>query len=505
MEPKKNASVKIDPKVFFPSLIIVGILCYLTVRDLDAANRVINALFHYVTFSWGWAFEWYMIIMAAGWAWFVFGPWKNKKLGEEEPEFSTSSWLFLLFASSTSAAVLFWGSYEAYCYVSTPPFGFEPFSVTAQEYGLAYSLFHWGPLPWAVFGFFSVVFGYFLFVKKINVVRPSGTLVALLGERHCKGLVGIIIDNVYIVALILAMGTSLGLATPLVTECMQYLFGVPHTLGLDATIIGCWIIFNAICVAFGLNKGIKIASDLRCYLSIAVLLWILCIGGTTFIANYFTDSVGILLNNFGRMLFYTDAITGGGFPQGWTVFYWAWWVIYTIQTCIFLARISRGRTVREVCVGMVAGLTATTWIMWTILSGNTMDLIHRGVLDMTSLVAQYGAPRAVIETWAALPFSTLTISVFFVLCFVATVTLINACSYTLAMSTCTEADGYSEPPVWVRVGWSVLVGVIGVTLLALGGLKPLQTAIIAGGCPLFFVNIMIVVSFFKDAKQNKNW
>ncbi|NDV18388.1 L-carnitine/gamma-butyrobetaine antiport BCCT transporter [Pseudodesulfovibrio sp. JC047] len=504
MEPNKTKKVKIDPKVFFPSLTIVGILSYLTVRDLDAANKVINTLFSYVTNTWGWAFEWYMIIMLIGWLWMVFGPWKNNKLGEEEPEFSTASWVFLLFASSTSAAVLFWGSYEAYCYVSTPPFGFEPFSVTAKEYGLAYSLFHWGPLPWAGYGFFTVAFGYFLFVKKINVMRPSGTLAPIIGEKNCKGILGAIIDNMYIVGLILAMGTSLGLSTPLVTECIEWLFGIPHTLQLDATIIACWILLNAICVAFGLSKGVKMASDLRSYLSIFVLLWILCLGGTTFIFNYFTDSVGIMLSNFTRMLFYTDPIRGGGFPQGWTVFYWAWWVIYGIQTCLFLARISRGRTVRQVCVGMVSGLTATTWFMWTVLSGNTMDLIHRGVINMPELVAKYGAPRAVIETWAALPFSTATMVIFFVLCFIATVTLINACSYTLAMSTCTEADGYSEPPVWVRVGWSVLVGIIGVTLLALGGLKPLQTAIIAGGCPLFFVNLMIIWSFIKDARAN-NW
>jgi L-carnitine/gamma-butyrobetaine antiporter len=506
MGTEQGKSIKIDPKVFFPSLIIVGILCYLTVRDLDAANKVINSLFHYVTHSWGWAFEWYMIVMLAGWAWLVFGPWKHNKLGDpdEEPEFSTSSWVFLLFASSTSAAVLFWGSYEAYCYVATPPFGFEPFSVTAQEYGLAYSLFHWGPLPWAGYGFFTVAFGYFLFVKKINVIRPSGTLAPLIGEKNCKGIIGTVIDNMYIVGLILAMGTSLGLATPLVTECMQYLFGIEHTLGLDAAIIAAWIVFNAICVACGLQKGIKFASDLRSYLTIGVLLWVLALSGTTFIANYFTDSVGVLLDKFGRMLFYTDTIGGGGFPQGWTVFYWAWWVIYGIQTCIFLARISRGRTVRQVCVGMVSGLTVTTWFMWTVLSGNTMDLIHKGALDLTKLVAEHGAPRAVIETWAALPLSTVTIGAFFILCFVATVTLINACSYTLAMSTCTEADGYSEPPVWVRVGWSILVGIIGVTLLALGGLKPLQTAIIAGGCPLFFVNLMIITSFIKDAKK-RNW
>ncbi|SPZ04478.1 L-carnitine/gamma-butyrobetaine antiporter [Proteus mirabilis] len=167
---------------------------------------------------------------------------------------------------------------------------------------------------------------------------------------------------------------------------------------------------------------------------------------------------------------------------------------------IFLARISKGRTVRELCLGMVSGLTAGTWLIWTILGGNTLQLIDQNILNIPQLIDQYGVPRAIIETWAALPLSTATMWGFFILCFIATVTLINACSYTLAMSTCRSMKEGAEPPLLVRIGWSVLVGIIGIILLALGGLKPIQTAIIAGGCPLFFVNIMVTLSFIKDAK-----
>ncbi|MGB5141938.1 MAG: L-carnitine/gamma-butyrobetaine antiporter [Shewanella indica] len=502
-ENKKIKKAGIEAKIFFPSLLVVILLSYFTVRDLDAANEVISAVFHYLTHSWGWAFEWYMIVMLAGWLWLLFGPYANNRLGNEEPEFSTGSWIFLMFASCTSAAVLFWGSLEIYYYVSYPPFEMEPLTVQAKEFGLAYSLFHWGPLPWAGYAFFSVALGYFLFVKKMDVVRPSGTLYPIMGKK-CEGIIGTIIDNIYVVALILAMGTSLGLATPLVTECIQYLFGIPRTIEVDATIISAWIIFNAICVAFGLQKGIKIASDLRSYLSIIILAWVLIIGATTFTVNYFTDSIGVLLMNMGRMLFYTASVSESSFPQDWTVFYWAWWVVYGIQMCIFLAKISRGRTVRQLCLAMVGGLTASTWLLWTILGSNTLNLMNENIVNMPALIEQYGAARAIIETWAALPMSTITMWMFFILCFLATVTLINACSYTLAMSTCKGVDADNEPPVWVRVGWSVLVGVIGIVLLALGGLKPLQTAIIAGGAPLVFVNIMIIISFLKDSRKN-NW
>ncbi|AFJ48376.1 L-carnitine/gamma-butyrobetaine antiporter [Shimwellia blattae] len=499
---EKAKKVGIEPKVFFPPLIIVGILCWLTVRDLEAANLVINAVFHYVTTVWGWAFEWYMVVMFAGWFWLIFGPYANKRLGGEPPEFSTASWIFMMFASCTSAAVLFWGSIEIYYYISSPPFALAPFSQSAKEIGLAYSLLHWGPLPWATYSFLSVAFGYFFFVRKMDVIRPSSTLAPLVGEKRASGWLGTIIDNFYLVALIFAMGTSLGLATPLVTECIQYLFGIPHTLELDAIIITCWIILNAICVACGLQKGVKIASDVRSYLSILILGWVCIVSGASFMMNYFTDSVGMLLMHLPRMLFYTDAIGNSGFPQSWTVFYWAWWVIYAIQMSIFLARISRGRKVRELCLGMVAGLTGATWLLWTILGSNTLQLIDKNALDIPHLIEQYGVARAIIETWAALPLPTATMWGFFILCFIATVTLINACSYTLAMSTCREVKDGAEPPLLVRIGWSVLVGVIGIVLLALGGLKPIQTAIIAGGCPLFFVNIMVTLSFIKDARTH---
>lgn len=166
---------------------------------------------------------------------------------------------------------------------------------------------------------------------------------------------------------------------------------------------------------------------------------------------------------------------------------------------IFLARISRGRTVRELCFGMVLGLTAST----DPVDGpgsNTLLLMDKNIVNIPQLIEQHGVARAIIETRAALPFSTATMWGFFILCFIATVTLINACSYTTAMSTCREVRDGEEPPLLIRIGWSVLVGVIGIVLLALGGLKPIQTAIIAGGCPLFFVNIMVTLSFIKDAK-----
>ncbi|MBZ7979748.1 L-carnitine/gamma-butyrobetaine antiport BCCT transporter [Campylobacter sp. RM12642] len=494
----------IEPKVFFPSLFVVILLGWWVISDLDAANATINKTFDFVTQKFGFLFEWYMVAMLAGFFWLVFGPLSKRKLGDGDPEYSTISWIFMMFASCTSAAIIYWAVLEVYYYSISMPFGYEKMSYEAMDMGLPYSMFHWGPLPWASYALLTIAFGYFMFVKKMDTIRPSGTLAPAIGEKLANGWLGTIIDNVYVVCLILAMGTSLGLATPIVTECMQWLFGIEHTLMLDATIVSCWVVFNAICVALGISKGIKIASDIRTYLMIIMLGYVFILGSTTFMLNYFTDSIGIFITNFAKMIFYTDGIRSNGFPQAWTVFYWCWYIVYGISMSIFLARISKGRTIGQLCIGIVAGISASTWIMWGILGGNTMHLMVIKGLDIPAVIEKSGAFRAVIETWATLPMPTVCIFGFFIFAFIATITLINGCAYTLAMSTCKGVKEDEEPPLFIRIGWSILVGVVGVTLLALGGLKPIQTAIIVGGCPLFFVNILIIYAFLKDAKK-MNW
>ena len=499
----ESKKISIDPKVFIPAIVCIGVLIAFTLNDLETAKKAYAAFFTYITQTWGWLFNWNAAIFVGITLWLAFGPYGNMKLGDEKPEFSTFSWLFMMYASSTSAAVLYWGTMEAYYYSTYPPFGFAAMSVQAKEFAMAYSLFHWGPYSWCVYSGVSVAFAYFFYVKKVNAIRPTAALTPLLGEKHCNGFVGIVIDNFYVISLILATGTSLGLATPLVTECMQYLFGIKRTLLVDSSIIGLWVAVVTICVAFGLTKGLKLASDIRTYLTFFVLAWVFVLSGTVFILDYFTDSIGIMLNNMNRMIFYTDPFgQANGFPKDWTVFYYAWWAIFTIQTCIFLARISRGRTVRQLALGSTAGLSIAAWMIWSVLGGNTMHVIVNNLVNISE-VSKAGDPSAIVAIWGALPASTITVGLFFILCFIATLTLVNAQSYTLAMAACKNITGYDEPPLYLRVVMSIVVGVLAISLLAVGGLKPIQSAIIGGGCLLVFINAMVYISFLKDAHQTK--
>ena len=511
-----NKKTGIEPKVFFPPLLIVLSFCGVVAYDLDTARGVLNQIFGIITYNLGWAFEWYWILMIGLWVWFAAGPLATKKLGSGAPEFSTMTWIFLMFASGTSANVFFWLMYEHYSYISNPPFGLETLMGTAdnpvpeavavyaldraKELSMAFSILHWGPITWISYVPLVVAFGYFFFIKKIDVARPSATLGPLIGETRAKGLMGTIIDNIYITVFILAIGTSLGVCTPLVTETMSYLFGIERSLYLDITLVAFWIVFNAICVAFGLSSGIKKAGDVRLFFTLMLCGWIIIVGSTAFFFNYFTDSIGVFLNNLPRMLFYTDMISKSGFPQNWTIFLWAWYIVFGIQTCIFCARISKGRTVREVCFGIAFGMCISTFLVMLSFGAHTVDTLHNNPdLNAAQIVADYSRFRLIVEILGTLPFPKFGLFIFLGLCLISTLTLVNANSYTMAMSTCKSESAEAEPPVFIRILWSVIVGVIGISLVAMGSIEPMQTLLIVGGVSLYFVNLMVIWAFFKEA------
>lgn len=202
-----------------------------------------------------------------------------------------------------------------------------------------------------------------------------------------------------------------------------------------------------------------------------MLGWVFIVSGVSFIMNYFIDSVGMLLMYLSRMLFYIDFIVKGGFSQGWIVFYWVWWVIYVIQMSIFFVRIFRGRIVRELCFGMVLGLIALIWILWIVFGSNILLLIDKNIINILNLIEQYGVARVIIEIWVVLLFSIVIMWGFFIFCFIVIVTLVNVCFYILAMFICREVRDGEELFLLVRIGWLILVGIIGIVLLAFGGLK----------------------------------
>ncbi|NLI91331.1 MAG: L-carnitine/gamma-butyrobetaine antiport BCCT transporter [Peptococcaceae bacterium] len=491
--------MKIDHVIFWPPLILIAIICGLIIKDPKAANDISNKALSWTTDKLGWAFEWYVVILFLIAMYLIFGRFKDKKFGEGQPEFKTSTWLGMIFTSTSSAALIYWATIEWYYYMQTPPFEAKPFSVEASRWAASYGMYHWGLIPTAMYVVIGTAIGYSFFVRKRSVIRPSDVC-DVLGKQK-SGLAGKVIDILYIIGMVAGVGTSLGLGTPLVAELVSKIFGVQHTLSLDGWIIIAWVALFSTSVYLGLQKGIKVLSDIRVYLAFGVIIFVGLFGPTAYILNGFTDALGTMAQNIVRMTLYTDPYGKSGFPQGWTIFYWAWFLNCVITYAIYLVRISKGRTVRQFGLAVLGAIVLGEMVFFAVFTNYAMFIHQQGALDIGMIMEKFGTARAIVEIWGTLPLSVAVLPVLLIYSFVSTATFINGVAYTLAMVTTKEITENDEPSRLNRVVWALLLGVLAISLLLLGGLKPLQTSAVVGGLPMMIVCIIIPISFFREVKK----
>lgn len=487
----------IEPAIFWGPLVLLAIACTYLVMDPVRGNEVLNKAFGYLTGALGWTYEWYTFGFFVLLIYLVTGKYGDKKLGDDKPEFSTLSWLGMLFTSTMGSSLMYWGTIEFYFYLTSPPYGAEPFSIAAAEWASSYGMYHWGILPNAMYSVLAIAFGYMFFIKKTDVVRPSTACVTVLGER-ANGWLGKVIDVFFVIGLVAGIGTTLGLGTPLVGELITAVFGFEHNIGLDAIIIILWTVMFATSVYFGLQKGIKVLSDIRLYLMLFVLAFVIGIGPASFMFNNFTDSFGHMMQNFVKMSFYTDPHGQSGFPQGWTIFYWAWYITYALQFGIYLARISKGRTIRQLALGVVCAASFGSWMFFAVFGNYAIDVFNQGIVPIADIMAEHGTARAIVEIWSTVPFSGVMLVVFLVLLFISAATVLNGAAFTLAMVTTKNLTADEEPANWNKVFWALVLGGVSLTLMFLGGLKPLQTSSIIGSFPMMFITIIIMIGCFKE-------
>ena len=267
-------------------------------------------------------------------------------------------------------------------------------------------------------------------------------------------------------------------------------------------ILGLWTALFGMSVWFGLSKGIKILSDINVYLAVLLLLFVLAIGPTLFIINGWSNSVGLMINNFVQMSLWTDPIAKGSFPQDWTIFYWAWWIAYAPMMGLFVARISRGRTIRELVFAELIWGSLGCWVFFAVWGGYALDLQLSGVLDVSAILNQQGIPAAVLAILKTMPMANLVIITFVLLCFIFLATTLDSAAYVLASVTSRELSGYEEPRRWIRITWALLLAVVGIGLIKVGGLKAVQTSTIVVALPLIPVLGILAWSLLHMLEQD---
>lgn len=408
-------------------------------------------------------------------------------------EFSKSSWIMMVFLAGIATGLMLWAGTEwAYHYAWTP-FGLEPKTTEMYVVGQAYGLFHWGPSAWAIYCVPAIAMSYIYYVRKKHIYNLSESCRGALGGL-VDGPVGVFINYMFLFGILGAAATSLGLGTPMIGMALASVLGIEPSLTMDISIIlACTAVFT-ISSGLGLAKGIKRLSIFSTVVTVAIVLYILMVGPTKFIIGLGFDSVGYAVDNFIKMSTWTDSVGQSGFPQAWTVFYWAWWIAYAPFMGMFVTRISQGRTIREVIIGMLVFGTAGTAMFYIVVGGYGIDLQMTETLAVSEIVNSKGGAAAIVEIFKTLPGATLLLIGLAVSGIVLLATTFDSAAYVLACATSSELGEGQEPEKSNRLFWCFVITILPLALLSVGGLKSMQTASVIVALPLLLILYCMMIT-----------
>ncbi|KGX93744.1 choline transporter BetT [Pontibacillus halophilus JSM 076056 = DSM 19796] len=434
--------------------------------------------------------------------WVCTTPYGRIHLGQqgEGPAFSFFSWISMLFCAGIGSGIIYWGTIEWAYYYMDPPFRLPIHSIEAIEWSAAYGLFHAGPTAWAMYCLPALPIAYLYHVKGTSILKLSEACRPVLGNR-VDGWIGKGINILFMIGILGASGTTLGISVPMIAAFVHEVFGVPHTYILDLCILAvCTTIFS-ISVYAGLDKGIQRLSNWNVYLALFLLLIVLVFGPTLFILKVSTNSVGLITEHMLRLNTWIDPIGHSGFPEQWTLFYWAWWIVYAPFIGMFIAKISKGRTIKQMIMGTLCFGTLGCWLFYSILGNYALSLQLNQEMGVTSILMQQDAPAAIADIFHTLPLGKVVLVLFALLSIIFLSTTYDTSSYMLAAVTQNIVNG--EPARWNRLFWAFGLSLPATGLMFIGGLTALQSVTIIVAIPSMAMMVILAWSFIKLARTHK--
>ena len=504
----KKRFALIEASVFIPAVVFIcAVIVSLTIYPQETSHYI-NQMHHYLTWEMGGFFlvMTFLVILSCGWL--ACSRYGTILLGTpgDKPDFSFLTWLGLIFTSGTGGSLLYLASVEWIWIIQQPPFGAAPGSVQAARWASAYGMFHWGPSAWAWYLICAVPIGWFMHVKKTTSLKISDLCRGWLGNR-VDGVCGHLLNFFYMFGLLGGAVTSLALGTPMISAVFCRVFNLdPEGRAINIFVIFIWTLVPLLILFFGLKNGVARASNWNIRADILMLLAILICGPTAFILNQSIDGLGLMLQNFITMSLSTDAIGRGGFPQAWTVFYFSWWVVYAIPFGLFIARISKGRTIRQLIVcGTLAG-SLGCMVFYMVLANFGLYLQTNQIIDFIPVINGEGRGVVVARLLEQLPWSPLFLFAFGTIALISYITGHCTVGYALGFATQKRADCRREPEFWNIAFWLILTGVVATTLYLLDAqsLQPLQTVSILTGLPLCGVVFILLKSFLMELARGGN-
>lgn len=452
---------------------------------------------NYITQNFGW---FYLLLVGAIVAFCVFiicSPASQIRLGDPDsrPEYTKLSWLSMLFSAGMGIGLIFFGAAEPLSHFAVSSPIAPPGSKQALADSLKYTFFHWGIHAWAVYGILALSLAYFKFRKKEKSLL-SATLKPLFGSQT-ETLPGKMIDGLTIFVTAIGVAASLGFGAVQISGGLSYLFGIPNTATVQVMIILICTACFVVSAVSGIGKGVKILSNLNIILAIGLMALIIVLGPSTLFMNSFVGTIGMYLNDFLRMSFRTASLypTRQEWIQNWTIFYWAWWISWAPFVGIFIAQISKGRTIREFLIHVLLVPTIFSFLWFSVFgTAATQASLSDGT------IAGMAAETVLFGVFNQYPYGLYLSLLAVFLIFTFFITSADSATYVLSMLS---EDGSRFPHNNVKVIWGLIISSIAGILLVAGGLPALQNIVIISALPFSFVIILMIIALYKEIHHEK--
>jgi choline/glycine/proline betaine transport protein len=496
--------IDLNPVVFGVSAGLITLFVTVSLVFLSEMSTLFETAQAWIANQTGWIFVLTVNLILGYCVYMMFGRYGTIRLGGEDarPDFSLAGWFAMLFSAGMGIGLLFYGVAEPMYHLLVPPHGAEAGTPAAYKDAMQTTFLHWGLHAWAIYALVGLSLAFFAFNRNAPLSMRA-LFQPLLGDR-IHGPIGHAIDILATVATLFGVATSLGLGVSQINAGLSHIFGLPQAAWIQVLLIGLITGIATISVVAGLDKGIRRLSEINMVVAGILLLFVLIVGPTLFVLNAFVENVGNYLNDFFALAFWNETYTGGSWQNGWTVFYWGWWIAWSPFVGLFIARISRGRTIREFVLGVLLVPTLLTFLWITIFGDSAMyfELFEGG--GMAAAVEEDLA-NSLFVFLDRLPLSVMTGSVakamatvvgIIALVVIVTFFVTSSDSGSLVIDIIT-AGGKTNPPVAQRIFWAVTEGVVAAALLVGGGLTALQTAAITTGLPFALLLIAMMFSLQK--------
>lgn len=485
---------KRDKTVFVTSLVVVAMIVLWGLVAKENFKEVGNAAFSFLTMRFGWFYMLCMTAFVVFSLWLCFSRYGNIVLGEdgEKPTYGFVSWFAMLFSAGMGIGLVFYGTAEPLSHF-VKPLGAEPGTPEAMAFAIRKSYLHWGLQPWAGYCVIALGLAYMQFRKgKPGLI--SSLLIPLIGEERARGPFGKAVDILAIFATVAGVATSFGLGTYQINSGLNYLFGVEEGPTAQIAIVGVITAILLMSVTVGLDRGMKFLSNANVVFCGLLMVIMFAVGPKLMILNGFVEGTGDYLNSFIKDSLQLGAYSGeqASWYGGWTVFYWSWWIAWAPFVGTFIARISRGRTIRQFVAGVLLAPTLASFIWFAIFG---MSALNLGLADGS--VAVQNLATSIFIVTSHYPLHGLMSIIILVLLGTFFLTSADSATFVLGMFS---SEGDLNPETKRKVMWAVIQSLLALTLMIAGGsagLQMLQTASIVSAFPFAFIMLMCMISIVK--------